>query len=206
MVDVAQLVESRLVVPVVAGSSPVVHPTDLIVRSGLRLRSSSPEVVIVAYRSHWWWVPTTVLIVAAVSAAQVTAELLWLNPNALDATLGQLLLAHLIAAAACTAVFGVIRFVRSGRTPFLGYSERYLVGLGYGIVISLTVSIVAGLLAGTSAADAVEFIGVLMSYSLVSLELPVACIVGGLAWHLLTSARGSSQPPERRRRLIEDAE
>ncbi len=27
MVDVAQLVESRLVMPVVAGSSPVVHPS-----------------------------------------------------------------------------------------------------------------------------------------------------------------------------------
>ena len=28
-VDVAQLVESRVVIPVVAGSSPVVHPTIL---------------------------------------------------------------------------------------------------------------------------------------------------------------------------------
>jgi hypothetical protein len=28
-VDVAQLVESRVVIPVVAGSSPVVHPTNL---------------------------------------------------------------------------------------------------------------------------------------------------------------------------------
>ena len=27
MVDVAQLVEPRIVIPVVAGSSPVVHPT-----------------------------------------------------------------------------------------------------------------------------------------------------------------------------------
>ncbi len=29
MVDVAQLVEPRIVIPVVAGSSPVVHPTYL---------------------------------------------------------------------------------------------------------------------------------------------------------------------------------
>lgn len=27
MVDVAQLVESRIVIPVVVGSSPIVHPT-----------------------------------------------------------------------------------------------------------------------------------------------------------------------------------
>ena len=29
MVDVAQLVEPRIVIPAVAGSSPVVHPTSL---------------------------------------------------------------------------------------------------------------------------------------------------------------------------------
>jgi hypothetical protein len=33
MVDVAQLVEPRIVIPAVAGSSPVVHPTS--VRDGL---------------------------------------------------------------------------------------------------------------------------------------------------------------------------
>ena len=33
MVDVAQLVEPRIVIPAVAGSSPVVHPTS---KSGLR--------------------------------------------------------------------------------------------------------------------------------------------------------------------------
>jgi hypothetical protein len=27
MVDVAQLVESRIVIPVVVGSSPIIHPT-----------------------------------------------------------------------------------------------------------------------------------------------------------------------------------
>ena len=32
MVDVAQLVESRIVIPAVAGSSPVVHPTSLLRR------------------------------------------------------------------------------------------------------------------------------------------------------------------------------
>jgi hypothetical protein len=31
MVDVAQLVEPRIVIPAVAGSSPVVHPTLLLV-------------------------------------------------------------------------------------------------------------------------------------------------------------------------------
>ena len=31
MVDVAQLVESRIVIPAVAGSSPVVHPTSYLV-------------------------------------------------------------------------------------------------------------------------------------------------------------------------------
>jgi hypothetical protein len=36
MVDVAQLVEPRIVIPAVAGSSPVVHPTiDRWVRFGL---------------------------------------------------------------------------------------------------------------------------------------------------------------------------
>jgi hypothetical protein len=151
-------------------------------------------------------VPATVATVTAVSAAQVTAEMLWLNPGGPDATLGMLLIAHAVAAVACTAIFGGIRFARSGRTAFLGYSERYLVGLGYGIVISLAVSIVTGILAGTSAADAAETIGVLMSYSIVSMELPVACVVGGLTWHLLTKARGASRPPARPRRLIEDPE
>lgn len=165
-----------------------------------------PEVTIATYRAHWWWVPATVLAVAAVSAIQVTAELQWLNPGAFDASLGQVLLGHLIAAGICTALFGAVRFVRSGRSPFLGYSERYLIGVGYGIVISLAVSVVTGILAGTSAANAVETIGLLMSYSLVSMELPVACVVGGLSWHLLTKARGEARPPARSPRLIDDPE
>jgi hypothetical protein len=36
MVDVAQLVEPRIVIPVVAGSSPVVHPTSRRQLNGLR--------------------------------------------------------------------------------------------------------------------------------------------------------------------------
>ena len=36
MVDVAQLVEPRIVIPAVAGSSPVVHPT--LALDGCRLR------------------------------------------------------------------------------------------------------------------------------------------------------------------------
>ena len=35
MVDVAQLVEPRIVIPVVAGSSPVVHPSSLSQTSGI---------------------------------------------------------------------------------------------------------------------------------------------------------------------------
>lgn len=33
MVDVAQLVEPRIVIPVVVGSSPIVHPTFYILRA-----------------------------------------------------------------------------------------------------------------------------------------------------------------------------
>lgn len=164
-----------------------------------------PEVAITSpvYGSRWWWVPATVSIVAGVSAIQVAAEWLWLGRGSLDTALGSLLLAHVIAAVICVAVFGTIRAARSGRTSFLGYSERYLVGLGYGIVTSLTIAIAAGILAGTSAANAVETIGMLMVLSLLSMELPVACIVGGLTWHLLSKVRGGVTRP---RRPIEDPE
>ena len=42
MVAVAQLVEPRLVVPVVAGSSPVSHPTIDVGQSGFEAASVSP--------------------------------------------------------------------------------------------------------------------------------------------------------------------
>ena len=36
MVVVAQLVESRIVIPVVVGSSPIVHPTEFVVNENAR--------------------------------------------------------------------------------------------------------------------------------------------------------------------------
>ena len=39
MVDVAQLVEPRIVIPVVAGSIPVVHPINILYKSNVRIPS-----------------------------------------------------------------------------------------------------------------------------------------------------------------------
>ena len=45
MVAVAQLVESRIVIPVVVGSSPISHPKDLVVETkGYMLSACSPFV------------------------------------------------------------------------------------------------------------------------------------------------------------------
>jgi hypothetical protein len=169
---------------------------------------SIPEAAITtpAYRSLAWWTPATILIVAAVSAVQMTLELLLLGPGTLGDTLTIPLtvLAHAVAGVACAAVFGALAWLRSGsQRNFLGYQERYLVGVGLGIVTSLAVSITFGALTADSFLGAVESSGTLMVLSLLSLELPVACIAGGLAFHLLSRVRNGVVRP---RRAIEDPE
>lgn len=157
---------------------------------------SAPE-----YRIRWWWVPATILAVAAVSAAQVAAALTWFGLEPLrdeSNLLAPFLLAHIFAAAASIALFGTIRAVRGNIRSSLGYSERYLIGLGYGIVTSLLISIAAASLIADAPGRAIEYAGVLMSVSLVSLEMPVACVVGGLTWHLLARVRGGVPVPRRR--------
>ncbi len=167
---------------------------------------SKPEAAITTpdYRARAWWTPATVLIVAAVSAVQMTVELLLLGPGSLDEslTIGATVVAHAVAGVVCAAAFGAVAWLRSGSRPrFLGYQERYLVGVGLGIVTSLAISISYGALSATSFPDAVESTGTLMVLSLLSMQLPVACIVGGLAWHLLSKAHAGVSRP---RRAIED--
>lgn len=169
---------------------------------------SIPEAAITTpvYRSRAWWTPATIAIVAAVSAVQMTVELLMLGQGSLGNTLTIAVawLAHAIAGIVCAAAFGIGAWLRSGSKPhFLGYQERYLVGVGLGIVTSLAISITYGSLVAESLPNAVENSGTFMVLSLISMELPVACIVGGLAWHLLTKARGDVARP---RRAIEDVE
>jgi hypothetical protein len=167
-----------------------------------------PEAAITtpAYRSLAWWTPATILMVAAVSAVQMTIELLLLGQGSLNDTLtiAMAWLAHAIAGVVCAAAFGVAAWMRNGsQRQFLGYRERYLVGVGLGILTSLAISIAYGVLAAESFPDAVEGAGTFMVLSLLSMELPVACIVGGLAWHLLSKARDGVARP---RRPIEDPE
>ena len=45
MVGVAQLVEPRIVIPVVVGSSPIVHPIFLYARRWRRRRRAEPEML-----------------------------------------------------------------------------------------------------------------------------------------------------------------
>jgi hypothetical protein len=136
----------------------------------------------------------------------MTAELLLLGQGSLDSTLTIAVawLAHAIAGIVCAVAFGIGAWLRSSSRPrFLGYQERYLVGIGLGIVTSLAISITYASLDAESFPNAVESAGTFMVFSLLSMELPVACIVGGLAWHLLSKARGDVARP---RRAIEDAE
>jgi len=134
----------------------------------------------------------------------MTVELLLLGPGSLDEslTIGSTILAHAVGGVVCAVVFGAVAWLRSGTRPrFLGYQERYLVGVGLGIVTSLAISVSYGALTATSFPNAVESIGTLMVLSLLSMQLPVACIVGGLARHLLSKARAGVARP---RRAIED--
>jgi hypothetical protein len=107
-------------------------------------------------------------------------------------------LAHATAGVVCAAAFGVGAWMRSGsQRQFLGYRERYRVGVGLGILTSLAISIAYGVLAAESFPDAVEGAGTFMVLSLLSMELPVACNVGGHAWHLLSKARDGVARPRR---------
>ncbi len=137
------------------------------------------------------------------------AELLWIGRNSVDPGqgLGFLFAVHAVGGAVCAVVFGIAAAARSGRRPSsLPYAERFLIGIGYGIATSMAIWITAGILAAESFGGAVEAIGTFLTASIITLELPVACIAGGLAWHLLTRARGGSAPPARPRRPIEDPE
>lgn len=166
-------------------------------------RSAAP-----AYRSRWWWIPATVLAVVVISALQVSAEVTWLSGSPIegvDHILSSFLVAHVIAGVVGIALFGTVRFARSGHTSTLPYSERYLVGVVYGLVVSLLMCVAAAALVANSAGQAVEYAGTLMSEALASLEMPVACIVGGLVWFLVTKVR-DGETPQRPRREIEDPE
>ena len=46
MVSVAQLVESRIVIPVVVGSSPIVHPIKLIISFSLSLHIITEDILL----------------------------------------------------------------------------------------------------------------------------------------------------------------
>jgi hypothetical protein len=172
------------------------------------IRTSEALIVTSVYRSRWWWAPATVAAVTVVSALQMIAEMLYLGRNTVDpgSSLGSLLAVHAIGGAVCAVIFGIVAAARSGGRPSsLPYAERFLIGIGYGIATSIAIWIGAGILAAESFGGAVEAIGTFLTASIITLELPVACIVGGLAWHLLTKAR-SSAPPARPRRPIEDPE
>ena len=154
-----------------------------------------------------WHVPVTIAVVTVVSAAQTTAELLWpgLNPGQIVASLAPFLLGHLIAGAVSALLFTLIALLRSGRQSSLRYSERYLVGLGYGLATSLLTSVACAALLASSAGQTVEYAGGLMSASLVGLQLPIAGIIGGLTWHLLTRVREGVPVPQRAARPWEDS-
>jgi hypothetical protein len=155
-------------------------------------------------------VPVTIVLVAAISALQMALEISWLTRASSGEIheLRPLLVAHAISAVVCAAVFTLIWYARQGssRRPFLGYSERYLVGLGYGFVTSWIIGIAYGLLTAPSFPDAVERAGSYLYFALLTMELPVACVVGALTWHLISRARGGTHPPTRARRPIEDPE
>lgn len=154
-----------------------------------------------------WHVPVTIAAVIVVSAAQTVAELLWLglNPGEIVAGLTPFLLGHLVGGIVSGLVFTLIALLRSGRPSSLRYSERYLIGLGYGLATSLLISIASAAFIASSAGQAVEYAGVLMSASLVGLQLPIAGIIGGLVWHLLTRVRGDAPTPQRAARPWEDS-
>lgn len=174
--------------------------------SGTASTSSSEDIIATAApQVRWWPIPVTIAIVVVVSLVQVAAELLWLGEFPLDGSsviFRPILFAHLLAGTGAALLFTAIRVARGSQTGSLRYSERYLVGLGYGIVTSLTTSVITAALVAESAAQAVAYAGAFLSASLMSLELPVACVVGGLSWHLLTKAPAGTPPP---RRPIEDA-
>lgn len=170
--------------------------------------STSEEHIATVYRPRWWWVPITIAAVTVVSAAQTVAELSMFGRDWADANehVGRLLLGHAIAGVACALVLGAARALRSGRRPTLAYSERYLVGIGYGIITSIAIWVAYGLLLPGSAAEVATGIGSLLYYSVLTMELPVACVVGGVTWYLVTRVRRGVAPPARPRRPIEDPE
>lgn len=155
-----------------------------------------------------WWVGVTFVIVAVVSAAQTWLELRWTshpNVDSFSAT-GLIVGAHAIALGSCAVFFTVVQIARSGQTLFFGYRERYLIGVGYGFVYALITAVAAASLGSSTFLDTVENSGILMTASLVGLVMPMACIVGGITWHLLSRARGGVLVPVRQRRPIEDPE
>lgn len=170
--------------------------------------SDSPPVGAVrSGAGRTWHVAATILVVIVAGGLQVTAENLWLDSSPVEdvpAALGGLWLVYLISGVIATALFTAIRVARGGQMATLRYSERYLVGLGYGLVTSLIIAALTGILLASSAGQAVEYTGMAMSMSLITLQLPIAGIVGGLVWHLLTRVAGAGPTPVRGRRPWED--
>ena len=52
MVDVAQLVESRIVIPVVVGSSPIVHPITSFKRAMFSIKSETSKILLTQLQSR----------------------------------------------------------------------------------------------------------------------------------------------------------
>ena len=196
MVDVAQLVESRLVVPVVAGSSPVIHPVS---------SSSVPE-------RRWWWPAATAIAVTAVNAALAMLEIFLFAGKMAPETgiVWVVLVAHPIAGFVCVALFSLVALARGGggggSSGIVGYSERYLRGLAYGIITSIVISVTVAIVGSGWRFETISNAGAILSLSVVTLQLPLACVVGGLTWQLLSKRRGAPAPTTRPRRPIEDAE
>lgn len=160
------------------------------------------------YRTRTWWAPVTVGAVTVVSAVQMTLESTWFDTREFGEGQAWILLGHAVAGAVCAIVAAIVSAVRAGtvRPPFLPYSERFLIGLALGIITSLSIAVSCASIGADSLAEAVQGSGYLMTLSLLSLEMPVACVVGGLTWHLLSKARGGAPAPARPRRPIEDPE
>lgn len=193
MVDVAQLVESRLVVPVVAGSSPVIHPM-----------STSDEPA-----RRWWWPAATAIAATVANAVLVSIEMLLFGGTVgvLSSFTRVVLVAHPIAGVGCAVLFSVYALVRGGGSGgFVGYSERYLRGLVYGFFTSIAISVAAGIALGDGGTHTTSLVAAVLSLSVVTLQMPLACAVGALTWQLLSKRRGVATGVARPRRPIEDPE
>lgn len=126
---------------------------------------------------RWWWAPVTVLITTAGGGFLLIVEALFLGLSRNSPGFGTFLLAVTIP--------GLRRHARR----YVDRANPYWEGVWYGFLVAVATPVAAGVLLASSWGEIVPAIGGSMWLVAVSFEFPLMCLIGGLAWAVLSRKR-----------------